>query len=592
MGEQTGAQYPVPESLPDAMRLVNFTDHRVSVNAFDPSKADHPGADLGESPTPSRVVIAVDGRSARVDDKAVGLGEGWLNTGQGLVHVTPLRRSTRVRGLPPSQPGTRYLVSRLTAEAARDRGDLVFPFGEIRDGDGQITGVRGLASYRPRRAVRGRWQDHREAHLDRRSRKPLNKQYMTGVMFVTATALLSGALGLLPGVIDNARRHGWGGGGQFWTTWLTIAFGAGGCLLLFWAALRWRMRSVVLAARGTAYVIEEQAITWRHEEKASVLTAIEQEFAAVLRVPGPEALGENWRWQADVRGAPFWDTRADQLVRSFWAVHYNDDQVTRNAVFTWAPWPVAMAFGARATARRRGLVLHVRQRPSFGAGAPRQELRITEGAHDFLRDESLKPLRVAAPEHAVTLLSARLNVCFSSLPVHNENHLGWPDQRQTRTRRATAHEAGAERPLLLLVRFVHEPIDCIKLNLPETSGVTVHVADRLPGPQIPLRRRSIPVAEWRLDSTTSPVPPLPWDAFPAAALDIAEWVVAQTREHDADVVLLATRIPQELAVGLGIQLAQRASAWPAHLYPVYFTGGSLVIPGLALGATSVPAERP
>src|SRR5690349_20923088 len=89
-----GEQYSVPESPPDAMRLVNLTDHQVSVHAFDAPKADHPGADLGESPTPSRVVIAVDGRSARVDDKTVGLGEGWLNTGQGLVHVTPPRPSS------------------------------------------------------------------------------------------------------------------------------------------------------------------------------------------------------------------------------------------------------------------------------------------------------------------------------------------------------------------------------------------------------------------------------------------------------------------------------------------------------------------
>ena len=72
-------------------------------------------------------------------------------------------------------------------------------------------------------------------------------------------------------------------------------------------------------------------------------------------------------------------------MHSFWAVHYNDDHVTRNAVFVWAPWPVAMAFGARATARRRGLVLHVRQRPSDGAAGARRELRLADGAHDFLR---------------------------------------------------------------------------------------------------------------------------------------------------------------------------------------------------------------
>lgn len=96
----------------------------------------------------------------------------------------------------------------------------------------------------------------------------------------------------------------------------------------------------------------------------------------MLRVPGPTALDENWRWRADAVGAPQSDARADQHVHSFWAVRYNDDQVTRNALFTWAPWPVAMAFGARATARSRGLVLNVRQRPSHTAGVDRHELRL------------------------------------------------------------------------------------------------------------------------------------------------------------------------------------------------------------------------
>ena len=51
-------------------------------------------------------------------------------------------------------------------------------------------------------------------------------------MFAVATALLSAALALLPGAADNARRHGWGGGGQFWASWLTVGFGAAGLALL------------------------------------------------------------------------------------------------------------------------------------------------------------------------------------------------------------------------------------------------------------------------------------------------------------------------------------------------------------------------
>jgi hypothetical protein len=57
------------------------------------------------------------------------------------------------------------------------------------------------------------------------------------------------------------------------------------------------------------------------------------------------------------------------------------------------------------------------------------------------------------------------------------------------------------------------------------------------------------------------------------------------------VLLLAARMPQEIAVGLGIQLGQRRSRWPQRLYPVHFAGGRLIVPDLDLGRSSVPEER-
>jgi len=149
-------------------------------------------------------------------------------------------------------------------------------------------------------------------------------------------------------------------------------------------ALRWRMRGQILSERSTAYIIDEVAIPWLHEEKESVFADIRAGFARTLLVPSPDALGDSWQWKADARPAPHWDDKVDQLVRSFWTVHYNDDQITRNALFTWAPWPVAMAFAARATAHRRGLVLNVMQRPSYWAAGPRHQLALTDPPHDFL----------------------------------------------------------------------------------------------------------------------------------------------------------------------------------------------------------------
>src|SRR5258708_2563097 len=161
-----------------------------------------------------------------------------------------------------------------------------------------------------------------------RARRSLSMQWLTGVMFATATALLSAALALTPAAIDNALRNGWGGAGQAVSSASAVFFAVAGLASLGWAAWRWHERGVVLGERGTAYLVEEHATAWWHEEKATVLAAIGSGFASVLRVPGPTALDENWRWQADAVGAPQWDARTDQLVHSFSAVHYNDDQIT------------------------------------------------------------------------------------------------------------------------------------------------------------------------------------------------------------------------------------------------------------------------
>lgn len=64
-------------------------------------------------------------------------------------------------------------------------------------------------------------------------------------------------------------------------------------------------------------------------------------------------------------------------------------------------------------------------------------------------------------------------------------------------------------------------------------------------------------------------------------------------------VLLATRMPQELGVGLGIQLRQRSwdlaagHRWPERMYPAIYAGDSrrLTVPDLRLGADSVPSQR-
>lgn len=54
---------------------------------------------------------------------------------------------------------------------------------------------------------------------------------------------------------------------------------------------------------------------------------------------------------------------------------------------------------------------------------------------------------------------------------------------------------------------------------------------------------------------------VPWKADPAVAEAIADWIADQAESHPGHVLLLAARMPQDIAMGLGIQLGQRESSW-------------------------------
>ena len=126
--------------------LANLTEHDV-VLVVRPRRE----GDSAEESSLTRILP--DGRFARVDDEVARIRERLIDTASGVVRLSWLRRSDRLVDLPAPKVGTRFVVSRVTALAARDRGDLVFPFGEIRDEHGRVTGVQGLASFRPRPAI-------------------------------------------------------------------------------------------------------------------------------------------------------------------------------------------------------------------------------------------------------------------------------------------------------------------------------------------------------------------------------------------------------------------------------------------------------
>lgn len=572
---------PNGPARPSSVRLVNLTPHEIvlQVSEVPESAASDDGAD------PGAIRLAPEGRFARVDDGDGQLGTAWLNIGSGFVSLKRLRRTNRTADLPAPETGTRFVVSRLTALAARNRHDLVFPADEIRDKAGRITGARGLGAFRPSWSIPQSYRDWRVSAAARRRQDPLKREWLTGVTFAAGTAVASGALALLPPALDNWAKNGWAAG-QGWESWTGVACLVVGIALISWGALRWRRRNQLLRRMGTAYVIEEMAAPWQHEERESWLTAVQKHYAGMMRVPGPGELGDNWRWELGPDEADRWDDQLNQLVRSFWAVHYNDSQVTRNALFTWAPWAVAMAFGARATARRRGLVLHVRQRPSHGAAGPSVP-EIDQEPHDFLQIESAEPLGRTAPHHTVTCttgLSVRLTI--SALADHGDGESDVPERH--RAGHPARRDMQRRDLVLLLVRTSGENIGPLPAGLSTVPPVTLGVAAALTGSVLAPGTYSVPISEWRLDSPVDPIPHLPWDAFPAAAAAISEWIVQQASGR---IVLLATRMPQELGVGLGIQLGQRQSDWPEHVYPVIWQRGQLLVPNLELGARAVPRER-
>lgn len=71
-----------------------------------------------------------------------------IGTRHGRVRMTETRRGAGVIGLPDPTDGVLLIVSRVTAEAAPDRLDLVFPDDLLRDAAGHVVGARALGRVR------------------------------------------------------------------------------------------------------------------------------------------------------------------------------------------------------------------------------------------------------------------------------------------------------------------------------------------------------------------------------------------------------------------------------------------------------------
>ncbi|MBI1758717.1 MAG: hypothetical protein HYR62_05775 [Actinobacteria bacterium] len=526
-----------------------------------------------------RALFEPTAHPTRIDQPA--LSERDLATAAGIVREVLLHRGRRVSGLPPRRRGTVYLVSRTTAQSARRRDDLLFPVRERRDPSGATVVASALGRFqapRWRRALR--WL--RTPRLRRRNLT--RADWPIGVGLATATAFLAAALSAVPDAVTGD-----------WTAPQTprrlvvtaILLAVGGATL-GWTVLRWRQRSRWLRNRGTAYLLKEEPTYWAHEERESFLAKLRREFARTIWVPGPDVLGEPWGWPLD-ESATGWGRKVDELVRAFRVARHNDDQTTPNSVFIWAPWPVALAFGARAAAGRvaggrRGLTLEVRQRPQFGRLGGLKARRWSREPHLFLRGTPGPTLAEALPGARVSEHSRLASLLVTEVADT------WSEEEPLDEHGRTA--------LVLLVRLSaqkwgplppiepDQAVEPVTLQFDDAAGLGLAEYGRA---QLVEFRCAMPGDA-----------PIPWAAYPALVSSVAEWICRSVAgNRAAEVVLLGMVGPTEVALGLGIHAAQAAVAaaaagsghWPEHLWPLVYRGvpgkPAFVVPGLDLGTAAL-----
>jgi hypothetical protein len=96
----------------------------------------------GHPVSPTKTWPAEDGPRPRVQvDRRAGRP---LRTLRGDIPTT-ITSTGRLVDLPDPQPHTVLIVSRIVAEAAPDRDDLVFPDDLVRDTEGRVIGCRAFA---------------------------------------------------------------------------------------------------------------------------------------------------------------------------------------------------------------------------------------------------------------------------------------------------------------------------------------------------------------------------------------------------------------------------------------------------------------
>ena len=383
-----------------------------------------------------------------------------------------------------------------------------------------------------------------------------------------ATLFIGAALGGIYGVVGGS----WHNPQTRDQAWFLIAFGAVGLIALIGTLFVWRGRNRLLRRNGTSYIVQEEAREWQHDEARDFLADARRHFARMIRIPGPGMLGGHWDWPLG-EGAKHWDSKVTELARSFQALHFDDDPETPNGIFLWAWWAVAVAFGAQVTAADRGLFLDVWQRPSRGRAGHFEAASWSQRPHQFGQGAAVASLHEILPESALQEFTWPTRV--TAIPREPRPNLASP---------------GGHELAVLLVRLgrqswgpiaevpaTPDPANPVNLVLDDAAGVGGSAGD------VPAE-----IHELRC------IPPgggtqFPWPAFPPLVAEVSAWIRAKTAGLQGHTVLLATVMPPETALGLGIDAAQVGKpGWPTHLWPIVYQKSidAMIVPSLDLGTAA------
>ncbi len=488
--------------------------------------------------------------SAQLAQVTVPAGrERGLPTAAGTVREVQLRRSgQRVTGLPPRRDGVVYLVPWLTALAARRRPDLVFAVDERRDPQGRGLGARALGRFAlwspPAWARAVGWRHPGWSWT-------VGRDWLTTSGFTAATLLLGAALGGIPVVAAGK----WSDPQVRTQASIFTALAIAGLVFLAAAELTRRGRNAVLRRRGTAYIIKEEAREWARDQAQGFLASARRQFAGTLWVPGPGTLDHAWDWSLS-DGPQQWDVKVAELVRSFQAVQFNQDPGSPTALFMWAWWPIAVAFGARITAGQRGLLLDVWQRPSYGRSGTIEPPDYGQRPHRFLRGDLVPSLAELLPESVPQEFTWRADVTMAPRAANRPAGAGGKTRGDGLT--------------VLLVRLSTQPwgpVPAVPAE-PDPAGALSLDLDDAAGLGLPGACRA-DIRELRCRPPTGGA--FPWSCYPSLVGEVSGWLGRQAASLTGQTVLLGALMPPEVALGLGIDAGQGGSTgWPRHVWPIVY----------------------